>query len=77
MVKPGRAGAVVVVNHSSARESAEDVVRETESFGVRAYAHRADVSREEQAVGMFARTAEESIRADAGMTLCPGSAAGG
>ncbi|MEU4503498.1 SDR family oxidoreductase [Streptomyces sp. NPDC024089] len=58
-VKLGRAGADVVVNYSSAREAAEEVVREIESFGVRAYAHRADVSREDQVVGMFARMAEE------------------
>lgn len=55
----GRAGADVVVNYSSAREAAEEVVREIESFGVRACAHRADVSREDQVVGMFARMAEE------------------
>ncbi|MFG2217962.1 MULTISPECIES: SDR family oxidoreductase [unclassified Streptomyces] len=58
-VELGRAGADVVVNYSSAREAAEEVVREIESFGVRAYAHRADVSREDQVVGMFARMAEE------------------
>ncbi|MCX4398263.1 SDR family oxidoreductase [Streptomyces sp. NBC_00053] len=58
-VELGRAGADVVVNYSSAREAAEEVVREIESFGVRACAHRADVSREDQVVGMFARMAEE------------------
>ncbi|MFF8421615.1 SDR family oxidoreductase [Streptomyces sp. NPDC015680] len=58
-VELGRAGADVVVNYSAAREAAEEVVREIESFGVRAYAHRADVSREDQVVGMFARMAEE------------------
>ncbi|MFG3531832.1 SDR family oxidoreductase [Streptomyces sp. NPDC047917] len=58
-VELGRAGADVVVNHVAGREAAEDVVREIESFGVRAYAHRADVSREDQVVEMFARMAEE------------------
>ncbi|MEL5953971.1 SDR family oxidoreductase [Streptomyces sp. CLV115] len=58
-VELGRAGADVVVNYVAGREAAEDVVREIESLGVRAYAHRADVSREDQVVGMFARMAEE------------------
>lgn len=58
-VELGRAGADVVVNYVAGRETAEDVVREIESFGVRAYAHEADVSREDQVVAMFARMVEE------------------
>ncbi|MER5612564.1 MULTISPECIES: SDR family oxidoreductase [unclassified Streptomyces] len=58
-VELGRAGADVVVNYVAGREAAEDVVREIESFGVRAYAHEADVSREDQVVAMFARMVEE------------------
>ncbi|MCX4849613.1 SDR family oxidoreductase [Streptomyces sp. NBC_00893] len=58
-VELGRAGADVVVNYVAGREAAEDVVREIEAFGVRAYAHEADVSREEQVVAMFARMVEE------------------
>ncbi|MFB6875795.1 SDR family oxidoreductase [Streptomyces sp. NPDC056323] len=58
-VELGRAGADVVVNYIAGREAAEDVVREIESFGVRAYAHEADVSREDQVVAMFARMVEE------------------
>ncbi|MET9660463.1 SDR family oxidoreductase [Streptomyces sp. NPDC006510] len=58
-VELGRAGADVVVNYVSGREAAEDVVREIESFGVRAYAHEADVSQEDQVVAMFARMVEE------------------
>lgn len=55
----GRAGADVVVNYVAGREAAEDVVREIESFGVRAYAHEADVSKEDQVVAMVARMVEE------------------
>ncbi|WP_406501843.1 SDR family oxidoreductase [Streptomyces sp. NBC_01590] len=58
-VELGRAGADVVVNYVAGREAAEEVVREIEAFGVRAYAHEADVSREEQVVAMFARVVEE------------------
>ncbi|MFF3783866.1 SDR family oxidoreductase [Streptomyces sp. NPDC001933] len=58
-VELGQAGADVVVNYVAGREAAEDVVREIESFGVRAYAHEADVSREDQVVAMFARMVEE------------------
>ncbi|MET8163815.1 SDR family oxidoreductase [Streptomyces sp. NPDC005329] len=55
----GRAGADVVVNYVAGREAAEDVVREIEGFGVRAYAHEADVSREDQVVDMVSRMVEE------------------
>ncbi|MGW1992841.1 SDR family oxidoreductase [Embleya sp. NPDC001921] len=55
----GQAGADVVVNYVFGRETAEEVVREIESFGVRAYAHEADVSREDQVVAMVARMVEE------------------
>jgi glucose 1-dehydrogenase len=55
----GRAGADVVVNYVSGQEAAEDVVRQIQAFGVRAFAHEADVSDEGQVVGMFARMLEE------------------
>ncbi|MER8187857.1 SDR family oxidoreductase [Kitasatospora sp. NPDC094015] len=55
----GRAGADVVVNYVSDRDAAEEVVREIESFGVRAYAHEADVSQEDQVVRMFATMVEQ------------------
>ncbi len=55
----GRVGADVVVNYVAGREAAEEVVREIEGFGVRAYAHEADVSQEDQVGAMFARMAEE------------------
>jgi len=51
----GRAGADVVVNYVAGRDDAEDVVKQIESFGVRAYAHEADVSDEEQVDEMFAQ----------------------
>ncbi|MEY9964230.1 glucose 1-dehydrogenase [Streptacidiphilus sp. MAP12-16] len=55
----GRAGADVVVNYVVGREEADEVVKEIEGFGVRAFAHEADVSDEGQVVGMFARMFEE------------------
>ncbi|MBP8535235.1 SDR family oxidoreductase [Streptomyces sp. MK37H] len=48
----GRSGADVVVNYVSDRPAAEAVVAEIESHGVRAYAHQADVSQEDQVVDM-------------------------
>ncbi|MFB7668624.1 SDR family oxidoreductase [Kitasatospora sp. NPDC056138] len=55
----GKVGADVVVNYVSDRESAEAVVREIEGFGVRAYAHEADVSQEDQVVAMVSRMVDE------------------
>jgi glucose 1-dehydrogenase len=49
----GRAGADVVVNYVSGREAAEAVVDEIGGHGVRALAHRADVSDEDQVGAMF------------------------
>ncbi|WP_371501198.1 SDR family oxidoreductase [Kitasatospora sp. NBC_00374] len=54
----GRAGADVVVNYVAGKEAADEVVQEIESFGVRAYAYEADVSNEDQVVGMFADMVE-------------------
>lgn len=48
----GRAGADVVVNYVAGPDEAAEVVREIEGFGVRAYAHKADVSQDEQVTGM-------------------------
>ncbi|MDL2075199.1 SDR family oxidoreductase [Streptomyces sp. GXMU-J15] len=55
----GRAGADVVVNYVAGADEAEKVVAQIKEFGVRAYAHEADVSNEEQVVGMVARMVEE------------------
>ncbi|MFH8386117.1 SDR family oxidoreductase [Kitasatospora sp. NPDC018058] len=55
----GRVGADVVVNYVAGREAAEEVVREIEGFGVRAYAHEADVSQEDQVTGMISRMVDE------------------
>ncbi|MFD7933266.1 SDR family oxidoreductase [Streptomyces sp. NPDC059755] len=55
----GRVGADVVVNYVAGREAAEEVVREIEGFGVRAYAHEADVSQEDQVVDMVSKMVEE------------------
>ncbi|MET7455203.1 SDR family oxidoreductase [Streptomyces sp. NPDC005574] len=55
----GRAGADVVVNYVVGAEDAENVVKEIEGLGVRAYAHEADVSDEAQVTAMVARMVEE------------------
>ncbi|MDF6041489.1 SDR family oxidoreductase [Streptomyces sp. JH14] len=55
----GRAGADVVVNYVVGEDEAEKVVAEIRGLGVRAYAHQADVSDEDQVVGMVARMVEE------------------
>lgn len=55
----GRAGADVVVNYVAGADEAEEVVAQIEGFGVRAYAHQADVSDEEQVVAMVARMVQE------------------
>ncbi|WP_405726760.1 SDR family oxidoreductase [Streptomyces sp. NBC_01537] len=55
----GRAGADVVVNYVAGRDAAEEVVREIEGLGVRAYAHEGDVSQEDQVVDMVDRMVKE------------------
>lgn len=55
----GRAGADVVVNYVAGQEAAEAVVEEIRRNGVKAYAHRADVSNEGQVQEMFARMVAE------------------
>jgi len=49
----GEAGADVVVNFVTNPEDADEVVAVIQSCGVRAYAHRADVSQEDQVQEMF------------------------
>ena len=51
----GRAGADVVVNYVFGSDAAEEVVEEIKGFGVKAFAHEADVSDEGQVIAMFAR----------------------
>ncbi|MGV9561347.1 SDR family oxidoreductase [Streptomyces sp. NPDC003480] len=55
----GRMGADVVVNYVSDADAADQVVREIEAFGVRAYAHQTDVSQEDQVIRMVSRMVEE------------------
>ncbi len=57
----GEAGADVVVNYASSQERAEEVVAEICKFGVRAFAHKADVSSEPAVKAMLDR-----VRADFG-----------
>ena len=53
------AGADVVVNYRSGPETAQQVVEEAGRCGSRAYAHEADVSREDQVREMFQRMSKE------------------
>ncbi len=51
----GAAGADVVVNYVTHEDAAAQVVEEIRSHGVTAYAHQADVAREDEVQAMFAR----------------------
>lgn len=55
----GQAGADVVVNFVEGQDAADDVVKEIERAGSRAYAHAADVSSEGGVSAMFARMMRE------------------
>jgi glucose 1-dehydrogenase len=55
----GRAGADVVVNYVSSDETAQQVVEAIKQHGARAYAHKADVSKEDQVQAMFQRMFNE------------------
>src|SRR6266487_6560950 len=55
----GRAGADVVVNYVFGDETAQRVVEEIKQHDVRAYAHKADVSKEDQVQAMFQRMFDE------------------
>src|SRR5881398_888563 len=55
----GRAGADVVVNYVSSDETAQQVVEDIKRGGVQAYAHKADVSKEDQVQTMFQQMFEE------------------
>ncbi len=51
----GEAGANVVVNYYSGDQAAEEVVKEIKDHGGKAFAHKADVSKEDQVQAMFQR----------------------
>ena len=55
----GEAGADVVVNYYSGDEAAEVVVNEIKGLGSKAFAHKADVSKEDQVQAMFKRMFKE------------------
>src|SRR5215831_8222464 len=60
----GQAGADVVVNYVSGEDRADAVVDEIGRSGAKAYAHKADVSQEEQVQQMFRRALEKFGRID-------------
>jgi glucose 1-dehydrogenase len=53
-----QAGADVVVNYAAASDAADDVCHRIEAMGRRAIAIKADVSKEDQVLAMFARAIE-------------------
>jgi glucose 1-dehydrogenase len=55
----GHAGADVVVNYIRDEDEAEGIVEEVRRCGARAYAHRADVSSEDDVLAMFERMRRE------------------
>ena len=59
-----RAGANVVVHYNESKEGAQASVREIESFGGRAIAARADVSRPKQVAAMFGAVEKRFGRLD-------------
>jgi glucose 1-dehydrogenase len=50
-----QAGADVVINYHKGEDAANQVAAEAQSAGVRAYSHQADVAKEDDVRGMFAR----------------------
>jgi len=58
-IELGRAGADVLVNYYSGDEAAEEVVAQIKREGGMALPHRADVSREDEVLGMYERMAAE------------------
>jgi glucose 1-dehydrogenase len=55
----GHAGADVVVNYRSGEEEAQATADEINRSGARAYAHRGDVSNEDEVLALFARMIDE------------------
>ncbi len=55
----GRSGADVVINYFAGDEEAEDLVKTIQSFGVKSYSHKADVSKEEDVIAMFQKMYKE------------------
>lgn len=55
----GQAGADVMVNYVAGDDAAAEVVAEIRQHGVRAVAHQADVSSEQEVIGMFRRMEDE------------------
>jgi glucose 1-dehydrogenase len=55
----GQAGADVVINYVDDDDAANAVVEEIKKAGVKAYAHQADVSSEDQVAAMFVRMMQE------------------
>lgn len=55
----GEAGADVIVNYRAHTDEAENLAAEIRELGVRAFAHRADVSNETEVLAMFERARSE------------------
>ncbi len=60
----GRAGADVVINYLDGDDVANQVAEDIASLGVRAFAHKADISREMEVEAMFSRMVDELGRVD-------------
>ena len=58
-VELGKAGADVVINYVRGEDQAREVVAEIEKSGSCAFAHQADVSREDQVAAMFEKMKDE------------------
>jgi glucose 1-dehydrogenase len=58
-IELSKAVADVVVNYARGEDKAKEVVAEIEKNGGRAYAHQADISREDEVLAMFAKMKAE------------------
>jgi glucose 1-dehydrogenase len=58
-IELGKAGADVVVNYRGGADQANEVAAEIRKLGSRAYAHQADVSKEDQVAAMFEKMKAE------------------
>lgn len=63
-VAVGKAGANVIINYRSPKDNLDDMIEDIESCGGKAILHQADVSREDDVMGMFESARQEYGRVD-------------
>ena len=58
-IKAAKQGYSLCINYSSNSERAQQLQKTVESYGIKAFTHQADISNEEEAIGLFGRIDEE------------------